>query len=86
MNGLGVITWTPGLTRSAQPLMRLGLPLRTASTTTESVTMPLYWLAFQLFVDEAAVHEPRDVGLERELDDVRRQAAVDRAALVARGP
>src|SRR4051812_32084141 len=36
-------------------------------------------------VDEAAVHQPRDVGLERELDHVGLEAAVDRAALVAGG-
>src|SRR5438067_13635514 len=48
VDGFGVITSTPGLTRSSQPAMCFGLPLRTTSTTTESVTIPLYWLAFQL--------------------------------------
>src|SRR4051812_25401686 len=38
----------PGLARSSQPLTPLGLPLRTASTTTESVAMPLYWSLSQL--------------------------------------
>src|SRR5271166_5780727 len=48
VEGLGVITSTPGFTRSSQPAMCFGLPLRTTSTTTESLTIPLYWLEFQL--------------------------------------
>src|SRR3954447_10717450 len=40
-NGLGSITWRPGLIRSSQVLMFFGLPLRTAKTTTELVTKPL---------------------------------------------
>src|SRR3954463_4951306 len=40
-NGFGSITWTPGLVRSSHVLMFFGLPLRTANTTTELVTMPL---------------------------------------------
>src|SRR3954451_17122594 len=47
VKGLGLITSTPGLIRSAQLLMCLGLPLRTANTTIESVTKPLYLSAFQ---------------------------------------
>lgn len=39
--GLGVTTCTPGLTTSAQVRMFFGLPLRTARTTTELVTVPL---------------------------------------------
>src|SRR2546423_6369251 len=46
-NGFGVITCTPGLTRSSQVLMPFGLPLRVAITTTESVMMPLVASAFQ---------------------------------------
>ena len=42
VNGFGVTTWTPGLTRSFQPLIFFGLPSRTTKTTTECVTMPLY--------------------------------------------
>ena len=34
-NGLGVSTCTPGLVRSSQVSMCLGLPLRTMNTTTE---------------------------------------------------
>src|SRR5437764_14183666 len=45
VEGLGVITSTLGLIRSSHPVMCFGLPLRTTRTTTESVTMPLYWLA-----------------------------------------
>src|SRR4051812_46034443 len=39
---------TPGLTRSSQPLIFLGLPLRTAITTTDWVRMPLVGVFFQL--------------------------------------
>ena len=39
-NGFGVKTFTPGLIRSGQSLMPFGLPLRTTSETTESVTKP----------------------------------------------
>ena len=85
VNGLGSMTSTPGLTRSSQVLMFLGLPLRTMNTTTESVTMPLYSFLFQSVVDQARVDEPGDVGLERELHDVGGQAALDRARLLARG-
>src|ERR1700751_3869877 len=38
--GFGVITSTPGLTRSSQPVMCLGLPGRTTITTTESLENP----------------------------------------------
>ena len=37
----GVMTCTPGFTRSAQVVMCLGLPGRTMKETMESVTMPL---------------------------------------------
>ena len=47
VKGLGVSTSTPGLTRSAQPLMFFGLPGRTASTTTDRVTIPFVGVAFQ---------------------------------------
>ena len=40
-NGLGVITSTPGLIRSSQPLIFFGLPSRSANTTTVSAAMPL---------------------------------------------
>src|SRR3954453_1312180 len=39
---------TPGLTRSSQPLIFLGLPLRTAITTTDWVRIPLVGVFFQL--------------------------------------
>ncbi len=41
LNGFGVTTCTPGLIRSAQPLMCFGLPWRTAKTTTVSAAIPL---------------------------------------------
>ena len=47
LNGLGVSTWTPGLSRSSQVLMFLGLPLRTTKETTEVVTRPLLGPWFQ---------------------------------------
>ncbi len=42
VNGFGVITETPGLVRSSHVLIFFGLPSRTAKTTTEFVTIPLY--------------------------------------------
>ena len=41
VNGFGVRTLTPGLSRSSQVWMCFGLPLRTISETTERETMPL---------------------------------------------
>ena len=41
VNGFGVITSTPSLSRSSQVSMPSGLPGRTAKTTTELVTIPL---------------------------------------------
>ena len=40
VNGFGLMTWMPGLIRSAHVLMFFGLPSRTTNTTIESVTMP----------------------------------------------
>src|SRR3954451_18412898 len=54
VNGFGEMTSVPDLVRSSQVLMFLGLPLRVPSTTTELVTMPLYWLAFQLLATRLA--------------------------------
>ena len=42
VDGLGVTTSTPGLIRSSQPVMCLGLPLRTTITTTELTAIP-FW-------------------------------------------
>ncbi len=47
-NGLGVITWTPGLSRTSQLLSFFGLPSRTTNTTTERVTIPFHLSLFQL--------------------------------------
>src|SRR5271165_347602 len=41
LNTFGVITPTPGFTRSAQVVMCLGFPGRTTKLTMESVTIPL---------------------------------------------
>ncbi len=48
LNGLGVITSTPLLTRLAQLVMCLGFPLRTTNETMELVTMPLVGVALQV--------------------------------------
>src|SRR3954451_10339559 len=48
LSGLGVRTLTPGLTRSSQPLMFFGLPLRTTSATTDRVTKTWYASEFQV--------------------------------------
>src|SRR3977135_4171083 len=48
VEGLGVMTSTRGLTRSFQPAMCFGFPLRTTSTTTASLEMPFCALASQL--------------------------------------
>ncbi len=48
VNGFGVSTPTPGLTRSDQLVMCLGLPLRTMITATDSVTNPCVAFWFQL--------------------------------------
>src|SRR5512132_468491 len=40
VNGFGVRTWTPGLSRSSQVWMCLGLPLRTIRLTTDLDTKP----------------------------------------------
>src|SRR4051794_28135453 len=45
VNGFGVMTSFLPLMRSGQSEMCFGLPLRVAMTTTELVTMPLYWPA-----------------------------------------
>src|SRR5690348_6149314 len=47
VNGFGVTTDTPGLTRSSQVRMCFGLPGRTTKTTTDFVTKPLYLLFAQ---------------------------------------
>src|SRR5579875_1525541 len=53
--GFGVTTLTPGLVRSLQVVMCLGLPLRTTKTTTESLENPCSGLAAQL---EATILSP----------------------------
>ena len=57
VNGLGVSTCTPGLTRSLQPVMCLGLPLRTMITATEFVTKPCVAFWFQLEEHQAGLHQ-----------------------------
>src|SRR5947209_9971898 len=55
VDGLGVITSIPGLTRSSHPVMCLGLPLRTTSTTTESLEIPFSGFASQLLETSPAL-------------------------------
>ena len=75
VNGLGVMTSMPGLVRSSQVLMLLRVALAGHDdTTTELVTMPLYWVLSQLAATMPAFDQPGHVGLERELDDVGRLA------------
>src|SRR3569833_2996447 len=47
VDGMGVITWMPGLMRSGQSLRFFGLPLRVVMVTTESVMNPCWGLLFQ---------------------------------------
>ena len=70
VNGFGVSTWTPGLSRSAQVWMPFGLPLRTISTTTELETMPLVGVSAQLSATSPALTSLSTSGRERERDDV----------------
>ena len=85
VNGLGVSTLMPGLSRSSHVWMPFGLPLRTMSETTDFDTMPLCGVGRPVRRDEPGLDQARHVGRERERDDVGGQAGLDRAALVARG-
>ena len=85
VDGFGVITSTPGLIRSSQPVMCLGLPLRTTNTTTESLDDPLLRVGVPVAGDDPVLDQPGDVGRGREGDDVGRLTGVDRAALRAGG-
>jgi hypothetical protein len=49
VNGFGVMTSIPALTRSSQPRIFFGFPSRTTNTTTESWIMPPHRARFQLF-------------------------------------
>ena len=66
-------TSTPGLSRSSQVLMPLGLPLRTMIVTTEPNGMPLCSFGVPVVVDLAGLHQAGDVGLEAEV--ARRRSA-----------
>ena len=69
--GLGVTMLMSSLERGRpSPVMPFGLPSRTTSTTTESVTMPVVRTGVPVLGDEAGVDEARHVGLEREVDVV----------------
>ena len=85
LNGLGVTTSTPGLSRSSQSLMPLGLPLRTTMVTTEPNGIPLCVARVPARVDQSGVDQPGDVGLDREVHEVGLGAGRDLARLVARG-
>src|SRR5258707_14622646 len=67
VNGLGVITDTPGRRRSFQPLMCFGFPSRTTSTATESVTIPLYDCLFQLASTSPALTSTSTSGASERL-------------------
>ena len=83
VNGFGVRTFTPGLSRSAQVWMCFGLPLRTTKATTEVVTSPLFGPAFQSA--ETMPGSTRRVmsGSTEKLDDVGLLTGLDGAALIA---
>ena len=85
VDGFGVITSTPGLIRSSQPVMCFGLPLRTTSTTTESLEKPLLGVRVPALRDDPVLDQAGHVGRRRERDDVGGLARVDRAALRSRG-
>src|SRR5205814_3162576 len=55
VNGFGVTTCTPGLSRSLHVRMCFGLPPRTMNTTTERVTMPWYAFLFPLEATRCAL-------------------------------
>ena len=85
VNGLGVITSTPSPRRSSQVWMFSGFPGLTAKTTTEFGDHARVLVLVPVRVDEAGVDEAGNVGLEREGDDVGRQALLDGAPLLAGG-
>ena len=85
VDGFGVITSTPGLIRSSQPVMCLGLPLRTTNTTTRVAGEALLGIRVPVLGHDPVLDQPRHVRRGRERDHVGRLARVDRAALRARG-
>ena len=70
LSGLGVMTSTPGRNRSSQSLMFFGLPLRTTNVTTDPNGMPLVASVFQSLETLPRLDQSRDVGFDREVDDV----------------
>src|SRR4051794_41209696 len=66
VNGLGVTTLTPGLSRSSQPLMCFGLPLRTMNETSDVVTKPLYGVAVGQSLDTRPALTSRSTSGARE--------------------
>src|SRR5262245_44466753 len=80
LNGFGVTTWTPGSTRSAQPLMCFGLPFRTANTTTVSASIPRYDCLSQfLSTSPASTRMFTSSPVERNTRSAFRPAATARA-------
>src|SRR5580658_9469780 len=67
LNGFGVSTWMPGLTRSLQFWMFFGLPLRTTKTTTESVTKPFVGPLSQLDATRPALTSVSMSGVREKL-------------------
>src|SRR4051794_9174738 len=62
VNGFALMTWVPGLIRSAHVLMPLGFPSRTTNTTIESVTMPPNLSLFQLVLTRPACESTETSG------------------------
>src|SRR5271156_804035 len=86
LNGLGVITWTPGLMRSAHVLMCFGFPWRTMNDTIESVTMPLVGPLSQLGETSPAVTSFCMSGSREKFTTSAGRPSVTEVACVPDGP
>ena len=81
--GFGVMSFTPGLIRSSQPLMPCGLPFGTTITTTESDTMPFVGPSFQVVSTSPAFTRRVTSPSNEKLHVVGLQTVRYRSALIA---
>ena len=86
VNGFGLMTWMPGLIRSFQVLMFLGLPLRTTNTTIESVTMPPNLSLFQFVPIRPACESTETSGASERLTTSAESPLWTAAACVPEAP